>query len=72
MNRVEAIIGIALGVWTIYIGLAARGPFYARGPGQRPTSKTKTVPKWFGKLWFCAVGGAFLYWGISSLLHHAH
>jgi hypothetical protein len=72
MSRVEAIVGIALGIVTIYVGLATRGPFYARGPGQRPTPKSKTWPKWLGQLWFCAVGCAFLYWGISALLHHPH
>ncbi len=61
-----AVLGTFIGCVAIYGGLT-KGPFYALGPGQRPTPKTKSWPRWLGCLWFCALGGYILYWSIPAL-----
>jgi apolipoprotein N-acyltransferase len=41
--------------------------FYALGPGQRSTSKTRRVPRWFGALWFGTFGCVLIYWSVPAL-----
>src|SRR5215467_7561703 len=67
MNHEEAVIEIAIGISAIVFGLGHKGGFYALGPGQRPKPNTKTVPRWFGRIWFMGCGGVMIYWGVPSL-----
>jgi hypothetical protein len=66
MSHTEALIGLTLGLGSIISGMTSRA-FYALGPGQRPTSKTRTVPRWFGALWFGAFGCLLIYWSVPAL-----
>jgi hypothetical protein len=65
-NHAWAVFLIALSCWVIYTGLTGE-KFYALGPGQRPTPKTRIWPKWLGRLWFLVLGLAILYWSVPGL-----
>jgi len=68
LNHPEALIGVALGIEAIVVGMARKGDFHALGPGQRPTPGTKTIPRWLGRLWFFGWGCVVLYWCVPRLL----
>ena len=66
MDHVEAVMAIAAGTGSIVVGLRSK-VFYALGPGQRPKPTTKAMPRWFGRLWFIAIGALMIYWSLPSL-----
>ena len=67
MNHVTAILELIMGVGALFVGLTAKGKFYALGPGQHPTAQTKIIPTWLGRLWFSGCGCVLLYWAIPAL-----
>lgn len=59
-------IGIAMGAAAIFFGVRAT-EFYALGPRQRPKPNTKTIPRWFGRLWCIGIGALLIFWSVPDL-----
>jgi hypothetical protein len=66
VNHAEAVMGLAFGLGIIYVAVTAE-QFYALGPAQKLTPKTKIVPKWIGRALVSCSGGAVIYWSIIGL-----
>ena len=66
MSHADAMIGIAMGSAALVLGVKATD-FYALGPGQRPKPATKTIPRWFGRLWFIGMGVFLICWSLPGL-----
>lgn len=66
MSHADAMIGIAMGSAALVVGVRATD-FYALGPGQRPKPATKTIPRWFGRLWFIGMGAFLICWSLPGL-----
>jgi len=61
MNSSSAIVMLIAGIAAIIFAFVPGGEFY---PGMIGTPKRKPLPKWFGRGWFIAGGGVFIYWAI--------
>jgi len=62
MNIAERIVSVVIGVATIIWAFLPRGTFH---PGMMGiTNREKQLPRWYGRLWFFAVGAWFIYIGL--------
>jgi hypothetical protein len=60
MSNLERVICGLVGVAAIIWAFLPGGVFYPGGLGLGSPEK-KTTPRWFGRLWFVAVGLGFIY-----------
>jgi len=66
VTHADAIIGLAIGAAAIVCGVGAT-EFYALGPAQSPKPNTRTIPRWFGRLWCFGIGTLSIFWSLPNL-----
>jgi hypothetical protein len=64
MTHTDLILTLVIGIGTIIFGLSA-DRFY---PGMTRNAKTRELPKWFGRAWFIAWGGAAAGYALFHIL----
>ena len=67
VSHTDAAFGLTLGLAAILMGCFGE-KFYAFGPGQRPTERTRTIPKWVGRTWCIGLGSILVFWNFRLVL----
>ena len=64
MTNIERTISVTIGVAGVIWAFLPGVSFYPGGLGI--SDPTKPIPKWFGRLWFSALGFWFIYGGLTG------
>jgi hypothetical protein len=62
--KTSAVLLIAFGIAATVFGLLPGGTFFTEVPTLRGVVR-KSLPRWFGRLWFVTVGALAIYWGLT-------
>ena len=67
VTHTDAALALGIGLAAILMGCFGE-KFYAIGPGQRPTERTRTIPKWVGRTWCIGLGSIIVFLNFRLVL----